>query len=123
MLDEFALILHLDDVYWEAEGRVSVDAVFLVGGVLVLLLLGAEPRGGRRTCSSEVQTARWAIRLQLLVVFGCVVVACLKGKVISGLLGLFIHPLAFFAALRLARPSSPWAHWFCARARPASCGR
>ena len=113
VLDEFALILHLDDVYWEAEGRVSVDAVFLVGGVLVLLLLGASPEGVD-DLSSEVETARWIILVQLLVVFGCVVVACLKGKVISALLGLFIHPLALFAALRLARPRSPWAHWFYA---------
>ena len=27
VLDEFALILHLHDVYWEEEGRTSVDAV------------------------------------------------------------------------------------------------
>ena len=86
VLDEFALILHLDDVYWEAEGRVSVDAVFLVGGVLVLLLLGASPEGVD-DLSSEVETARWIILVQLLVVFGCVVVACLKGKVISASVG------------------------------------
>ena len=113
VLDEFALILHLDDVYWEAEGRVSVDAVFLVGGMLVLLLLGASPEGVDGL-PSEVETARWIILVQLFVVFGCVVVACLKGKVISGLLGLFIPPLALFAAVRLARPRSPWAHWFYA---------
>ena len=29
-LDEFALWLHLSDVYWEREGRVSVDAVLVV---------------------------------------------------------------------------------------------
>ena len=29
-LDEFALILHLQDVYWRKEGRLSVDAVIIV---------------------------------------------------------------------------------------------
>jgi len=32
-LDEFALWLHLDDVYWERTGRASVDAVFLFGAL------------------------------------------------------------------------------------------
>ena len=29
VLDEFALILHLDDVYWSQEGRISVEMVSL----------------------------------------------------------------------------------------------
>jgi hypothetical protein len=33
-LDEFALWLHLEDVYWEREGRASVDAVFLFGALI-----------------------------------------------------------------------------------------
>jgi len=33
-LDEFALWLNLQDVYWEREGRVSVDAVVIFGGLL-----------------------------------------------------------------------------------------
>ena len=33
-LDEFALWLHLKDVYWEREGRASVDAVFLFGALI-----------------------------------------------------------------------------------------
>jgi hypothetical protein len=39
-LDEFALWLRLADVYWEPEGRESIDAVMLAGGVCVLYLLG-----------------------------------------------------------------------------------
>jgi hypothetical protein len=37
VLDEFALILHLRDVYWSNEGRISVDAVFVAAGVTALL--------------------------------------------------------------------------------------
>jgi hypothetical protein len=33
-LDEFALFLNLRDVYWEQQGRVSIDAVLIFGAVL-----------------------------------------------------------------------------------------
>jgi hypothetical protein len=33
-LDEFALWLHLEDVYWEHEGRASVDAVLMFGALV-----------------------------------------------------------------------------------------
>jgi len=39
-LDEFALWLNLEDVYWEHEGRSSVDAVILFGGLLSVGLWG-----------------------------------------------------------------------------------
>jgi hypothetical protein len=42
VLDEFALWLRLADVYWQPEGRESVDAVVLAGGVGVLYLLGLD---------------------------------------------------------------------------------
>ncbi len=38
-LDEFALWLNLEDVYWEREGRVSVDAVALFGALMTVGLL------------------------------------------------------------------------------------
>ncbi len=40
-LDEFALWLHLKDVYWAREGRQSVDAVIVMATILGLGLLGA----------------------------------------------------------------------------------
>lgn len=39
-LDEFALWLDLEDVYWTKQGRASVDAVVLFGGVLSIGLWG-----------------------------------------------------------------------------------
>ena len=52
-LDEFALILHLENVYWQDQGRVSVDAVIVtitaallfLGGLLPLNVAGASPAG------------------------------------------------------------------------------
>jgi hypothetical protein len=39
-LDEFALWLNLEDVYWEREGRASIDAVMLFGGLVSVGLWG-----------------------------------------------------------------------------------
>lgn len=39
-LDEFALWLHLEDVYWAREGRDSIDAVVVATVVLGLFVLG-----------------------------------------------------------------------------------
>jgi hypothetical protein len=42
VLDEFALWLRLADVYWEPQGRESVDAVVLAGGIGILYILGLD---------------------------------------------------------------------------------
>jgi hypothetical protein len=42
VLDEFALWLRLADVYWEPQGRESIDAVVLAGGIALLYLLGLD---------------------------------------------------------------------------------
>ncbi len=41
-LDEFALWLNLEDVYWAKQGRESIDAVVVFGSLLVLSVLGRE---------------------------------------------------------------------------------
>jgi hypothetical protein len=52
-LDEFALWLNLRDVYWEQEGRASIDAMMLFGS---LLLIGAF--GGRLAHALVKEAAR-----------------------------------------------------------------
>ena len=39
-LDEFALWLNLQDVYWERQGRISVDVVLIFGGLLSVGIWG-----------------------------------------------------------------------------------
>ena len=39
-LDEFALWLNLQDVYWERQGRASIDAIILFGGLLSIGIWG-----------------------------------------------------------------------------------
>lgn len=41
-LDEFALWLHLKDVYWEKQGRQSVDAVVIAATLGGIILLGRQ---------------------------------------------------------------------------------
>jgi lysyl-tRNA synthetase class 2 len=108
-LDEFALILHLEDVYWTGEGRTSIDAVILGLTFMILLLTGLLPTGLREV-NQYVTLSRWAGFALILssVVF---VVACyLKGKLFMGTVGIFIPPVALVGAVRLAKPESPWAH-------------
>ena len=44
-LDEFALWVHLEDVYWAEEGRTSVDAVIVAAAFAALVILGSRPFG------------------------------------------------------------------------------
>jgi hypothetical protein len=40
ILDEFALILNLADVYWAPQGRESIDAIVIFGASLLVVVLG-----------------------------------------------------------------------------------
>ncbi|NEK56514.1 hypothetical protein GCU56_01320 [Geodermatophilus sabuli] len=102
-LDEFALWLHLEDVYWSREGRSSVDAVLIALVIGVLLLIGANPFDADRSAGEGV------VALTLLVNLCAALVAILKGRVVLGVVGVFVPLVAVLAALRLARPTSPWA--------------
>lgn len=103
-LDEFALWVHLEDVYWTQEGRISLDAVVvaaLLGGLIVLGLAPFDlPNQGASVSSLVV-----AILTDLLLS----ALAILKGKPMLGLIGVFVPPISLLGAIRLAAPSSPWA--------------
>jgi hypothetical protein len=116
VLDEFALVLHLEDVYWAEAGRSSVDAVFVALAVTGLLLLGVHPgspvvsvqnsNGSQDLLATVVATA-----VVILLDAGLAALTLLKGKLVTGLLGLFVPPLLVVGAIRVARPHSPWARW------------
>ena len=114
VLDEFALILHLEDVYWSEDGRTSIDAVFAAVAVAGLLILGFNPLsffdiGIWRDDHSVL--ARTTVVLMALATLALAVVVLMKGKVWTGLVGMFISPLLLVGALRLSRPHAPWARW------------
>lgn len=115
VLDEFALILHLRDVYWANEGRLSVDAVFTAAGVTALLLMGVSPLGVRNVADIHQlpgsPPAESTLVVTVTVLFALAVVTLLKGKPWTALLGLLIPVALVVGAVRLARPGSPWARW------------
>ena len=41
-LDEFALWIHLRDVYWEREGRRSIDVVIITATILGIFVIGGQ---------------------------------------------------------------------------------
>ncbi len=103
-LDEFALWVHLEDVYWAEQGRASVDAVVvatLLGGLIVLGLAPFE-----LTHQSGAVTS---IAIAVAVDLTLCILAILKGKPILGLTGVFVPLASLTGAIRLASPSSPWA--------------
>jgi hypothetical protein len=102
-LDEFALWLHLRDVYWSSEGRQSVDAVFCVLVVTGALIGGADFITGR------VGTTTWWASVGFLSLTLALSVICLlKGKVVTGVTGIVLWPIAVAGAIRLAKPDSWW---------------
>jgi hypothetical protein len=114
VLDEFALILHLQDVYWAEDGRTSVDAVFAAVAVAGLLILGFNPLSFFDvTIWREDQTvaARALVIAVAVLTLLFAVIVLLKGKVWTGLVGMFITPLLLLGAIRLSRPHAPWARW------------
>jgi hypothetical protein len=110
VLDEFALVLHLRDVYWSEQGRTSVDAVFLAIAVFGLLLTGAAPFGAD-TARSDQRAGAWAYVFAILPNLVLVVITLAKGKIWTGLIGILFPVLVLVGSIRLARPSSAWARW------------
>jgi hypothetical protein len=103
-LDEFAMLLHLDDVYWKREGRLSIEACMVAVAVLGLAVLVASPfeEGGRAG-------GRWSVVVALATNGLFVLITIVKGKLKMGLIGIVVPFVAIVGALRLAKPRSIWA--------------
>jgi hypothetical protein len=102
-MDEFALWLRLDDVYWREQGRESFDAVVVALAFAGLVVLGTTPFG-LDDPASVTGTA-----VAVLLVVGLAVACFLKGRILLGVVGLFVPLAGVFGAVRLANPASPWA--------------
>jgi hypothetical protein len=100
-LDEYALWLHLEDVYWAEEGRRSVDAVVvavLIGGLVLMGFLPFATDSGVPTIVASV-----------LAALAFATMAVLKGKLFMGVATMLVPFVGLVAALRLAKPDSVWA--------------
>jgi hypothetical protein len=100
-LDEYALWLHLEDVYWAEEGRRSVDAVVIAALMGGLLGMGFLP--------FSTDSGVPAILLTMLGVLALATVTVLKGKVVLGVAAMILPVAGLIGAIRLAKPESLWA--------------
>ncbi|MFE5301551.1 hypothetical protein [Streptomyces sp. NPDC056632] len=114
VLDEFALILHLDDVYWSEDGRKSVEVVVLTAALVLLALGGFSPLGVSDMTADEQQN-RATFILTLVLNFVLVLVTLVKGKFRMAVIGTLIPFVAIVGAVRLARPGSWWSRHLYAR--------
>jgi hypothetical protein len=104
-IDEFALWVHLDDVYWAEEGRSSIDATVIAAAAMVLVLVGASPLAIETGSASAVIGTIASAAL----VFAFVAASLLKGRVLHGVIGFFFVPVAIYASCRIGKPGSAWA--------------
>jgi hypothetical protein len=103
-IDEFALWVYLDDVYWAEEGRSSIDATVIAAAAMGLVVLGVNPFD--TNTDSEGWLALIVSGLLLLLV---VAISFLKGRRLHGIIGFFIFPVALYGACRIGKPNSAWA--------------
>ncbi|SDE42854.1 hypothetical protein SAMN05444580_11718 [Rhodococcus tukisamuensis] len=114
VLDEFALIFYLKDVYWEEQGRASVDAVFVALAVTGLLLVGARPDAIVNVSDFRDNPEAWVrvvLAVGVLISLAVAAVVIAKGKIWTGLFGMFFFPMLLVGSIRLSRPGAPWARW------------
>jgi hypothetical protein len=113
-IDEYALWLHLDDVYWAEEGRGSVDATVIAAAGIALVLLGANPFEVSGATTAELV----ATAVGTVVLFLSVAICFLKQRLWHGVFGFFLLPLAVYGAIRLGKPGSAWARRFYGERNP-----
>lgn len=113
-IDEFALWVHLEDVYWADQGRSSIDATVIAAALMLLVVLGVSPFAFDDTSTEAIVSSIVGI----LLVFVCVAICFAKGRILHGIIGFFISPLAIYGACRIGKPSSTWARYRYGERRP-----
>lgn len=104
-IDEFALWVHLDDVYWAEEGRRSIDATVIAAVLMAILMFGLRPFEIGTDSTTVLVGSLLGAALNLAVAGTCF----LKDRVLHGIVGFFILPVGLYGAIRLAKPNSAWA--------------
>ena len=111
-IDEFALWVYLDDVYWAEEGRSSIDATVIAAALMGLVVFGVNLDIGceSKGCSpwQHLRPAAGPRRRDLLP----------QGRVLHGIIGFFFFPIALYGACRIGKPGSGWARRRYGERRP-----
>ena len=113
-IDEFALWVHLDDVYWSEEGRRSIDATVIAASALGLVLLGIRPFDVDDSSALDAVASVVGLLFHFLMVAICFY----KHRMLHGLVGFLFPPLALYGAFRIGKPDSPWARRFYGERNP-----
>jgi hypothetical protein len=103
-IDEFALWVYLEDVYWAEEGRSSIDATVIAASLIGLIAVGSNPfefGNGFEEIVGGIVSA--------LLVITFVAICFLKGRRLHGAIGILFVPLAIYGACRIGKPNSAWA--------------
>ncbi len=103
-IDEFALWVYLDDVYWAEEGRSSIDATVIAAGAMGLIVIGVN-LFDLGNGSGGVP----AVIVSALLLATCVGICFFKGRRLHGIVGFFLFPFALYGACRIGKPDSAWA--------------
>jgi hypothetical protein len=114
-IDEFALWVYLDDVYWAEQGRASIDATVIAAAGMMLVLLGFSPFSFDTGSVEETLASVVGAAAVFLLVAACFA----KQRILHGTVGFFVFPIALYGALRLGKPGSPWARRRYGERRPA----
>jgi hypothetical protein len=114
VLDEFALVLHLDDVYWTEAGRKSVEVVVLTAALVGLMLVGFSPFGVDDLSEDERQD-RGNVISTVVVNFLFALAVLSKGKARMAIFSVIVPLVGLIGFVRLARPGSWWARRFYRR--------
>jgi hypothetical protein len=117
-IDEYALWLHLDDVYWSREGRSSIDATLIALGLIGFVLLAFVPA---RIGDDSLAVLATTVAVATLH-FGWVLIAAAKYRLVHALFGIFVPGLAVYAGLRLGKPRSVWGQALLRGAPPGQAG-
>ena len=117
--DEFALWVHLEDVYWSDEGRQSVDAAIIAIIFVALVLTGAF--SASFDTDSPGLLAAGIVILVINIMF--ILVSFSKFRLLHGMAGLLVPPLAWWGSFRLAKPNSPWAKRYYGERTPEKQAR
>jgi hypothetical protein len=108
-IDEFALWVYLDDVYWAEEGRSSIDAAVIAAVLMLMLLVGVRPVEIGTDNVTEVVFGSAIMLALLLLVATCFA----KHRLLHGAIGFFLWPLAIYGAVRIGKPGSTYAkRWY-----------
>jgi hypothetical protein len=109
-LDEFALWLNLKDVYWEKEGRASIDAVVIAAAVSGVLLVSL--RGWIDVTTEVADEVEAAVGTAGVLGVLLALVNAAKEKFGMAIWSILIPVAGIPSAFRLAKPRSVWARLF-----------